>query len=245
MQSVRVETVASTDGEALDLGAFVRGLAHDIANPLNAIAMNAELAKLLLDRDQPARAREVIDRLIADCARCGRWIQGIQHFGSGLHAHSREAISVRVLIDASIKLARQERVAGVPSIHIDGVDALVHVDRPALECAIAGLLHNAAEANADTIRIRIRVEDDRVLVDIRDNGTGIPPESLSKVAEPFFSTRRSEGGSGLGLTLACELLRTHGGGLEIAASAPHGACVELHLPTASGNAAATADSAQT
>ena len=237
MESVRVETAASTDGAALDLGAFVRGLAHDIANPLNAIAMNAELAKMLLDRDQSTRASEVIDRLIADCARCGRVIQGIQRFGSGLYAHPHESISARTLVDMAIKLAGQERVAGLPAVRVDGIDAPVLVDRPALERAIAGLLHNAAEAKADTIQIQVRGDGDWLLIDIRDDGAGIPAESRSKVAEPFYSTRRSEGGSGLGLTLARELLRAHGGELDIAANTPRGTCIELRLPAASGQSA--------
>ncbi len=105
MASVRAKPAASNDDAVLDLGAFVRDLAHDIANPLNAISMNAELARLLLDRDQTARAREAIGRLLEDCARCGRFIQGIQRFGSGLHAHAHEAISARTLVSSAMQLA--------------------------------------------------------------------------------------------------------------------------------------------
>ncbi|MDR3386070.1 MAG: HAMP domain-containing sensor histidine kinase [Rudaea sp.] len=232
MDSVYAQASVSGDDAALDLGEFVRGLAHDIANPLNAIAMNAELAKLLLEREQPERAREVLDRLLADCARCGRWIQGVQRFGSGLHAHPRETISVRVLVDAAIKLAGQERIGDLPAVCVDGVDAPVLVDRPALERAIAGLLHNAAEADAGKIQIQMRGEGDRVLIDIRDDGGGIAPELRARVAESFYSTRRGTGGSGLGLTLACELLRAHGGELDISENMPRGTCIGLRLPRA-------------
>ncbi len=224
---------ASADGAALDLGAFVRGAAHDIANPLNAIAINAELAKLLLEREQPQRAREVLDRLLADCARCGRLIQGMQRFGSGLHAGPREVVPARAMIDAAIDLARQER-ATLPRFRVDGIDARIRVDRPALERAVAGLLHNATEADADTIQILTRRDGGSVVIEIRDNGAGIPPDSCSKVADPFYSTRRAEGNSGLGLTLARELLHSHGGELNIAANTPRGTCIELHLPEVSG-----------
>jgi signal transduction histidine kinase len=244
MECVPAATAASTESAALDLGAFVRGAAHDIANPLNAIAMNAELVKLLLEREQPARARETLERLLEDCARCGRLIQGMQRFGSGLHAGPRRTVAVRALIDAAIDLLRQERAAALPSFHCDGVEAKVLVDAPALERCIAGVLHNAAEAQADTIQIFIRedaagveaavVKDAAVVIEIRDNGTGIAAGAHAKVAEPFYSTRRANGNSGLGLTLVRELLRTHGGKLDISANLPHGTCVELRLPLASG-----------
>jgi signal transduction histidine kinase len=233
MECAPAATAASAENTALDLGSFVRGAAHDIANPLNAIAMNAELVKLLLEREQPARAREALDRLLEDCARCGRLIQGMQRFGSGLHAGPRRIIAVSALIDAAIDLVGQERATALPSFHRDGTDAKVLVDAPALERCIAGVLHNAAEAQADTIQIFIR-EDAAVSIEIRDNGTGIAAGAHGKAAEPFYSTRRANGNSGLGLTLVRELLRTHGGKLHITANSPHGTCVELRLPLASG-----------
>lgn len=225
-----VHATPAPDGDGLDLGAFVRGAAHDFANPLNAISLNAELAKLLLERDQPGRACEVLERLLADCARCGRMVQGMQRFGSGLHAYPREAISARALIDAAVAVTAQERSGALPALRIDGVDAQISVDRPALERTIAGLLHSAAEAGATMIEIRIRRDDDSVAIDIRDNGGGIPVEPRARVAEPFFTTRRAEGSSGLGLTLAHELLRTHGGALIIAENAGGGTHIELRLP---------------
>jgi two-component system C4-dicarboxylate transport sensor histidine kinase DctB len=233
MECATTATVASAKSAALDLGAFVRGAAHDIANPLNAIAMNAELVKLLLEREQPARAREALDRLLEDCARCGRLIQGMQRFGSGLHAGPRSSVRARTLIDGAIDLLAQERPTPLPAFHRDDVDVEVSVDRPALERAIAGVLHNAAEAQADTIQIRTRQDGDIVIIEVRDNGVGIAADAHSKVAEPFYSTHRADGHSGLGLTLARELLAMHGGNLNVAANSPRGTCVELRLPLAS------------
>jgi signal transduction histidine kinase len=232
MDNLHAATAAATANAGLDLGAFVRGAAHDIANPLNAIAMNAELAKLLLEREQPQRALEVLDRLLADCARCGRLIQGMQRFGSGLYAGPREKFPVRGLVDAAIDLIRQERCAALPAFRVDGDDCLVWADRPALERSLAGLLHNAAEADADTVLILTSRNGDSAAIQIRDNGAGIAPESRNKAAEPFYTTHRADGNSGLGLTLARELLRSHGGELNISANLPKGTCIELLLPAA-------------
>jgi signal transduction histidine kinase len=234
MERVHAAKAASAESSALDLGAFVRGAAHDIANPLNAIAMNAELVKLLLEREQPARAREALDRLLEDCARCGRLIQGMQRFGSGLHTGPRTTFPVRMLIDAAIDLVRQESTTALPAFSREDVDAQVSADLPALERSLAGVLHNAAEAQADSIQIRTYLDGDAVIIQVRDNGNGIPADAQSKVAEPFYTTRRAAGHSGLGLTLAHELLRTHGGTVTISTHSPRGTCVELRLPLASG-----------
>jgi signal transduction histidine kinase len=234
MQCVPAATAASTEKSALDLGAFVRGAAHDIANPLNAIAMNAELVKLLLEREQPARAREALNRLLDDCARCGRLIQGMQRFGSGLHSGPRSTVAVRTLIDGAIDLLKQERAGALPALNRDDVGAQISADLPALERSLAGVLHNAAEAQADVIQIRTHLAGDAVVIEVLDNGTGIAADVRGKVIEPFYSTRRANGNSGLGLTLAHELLRTHGGSLSISANSPRGTCVELRLPLASG-----------
>jgi signal transduction histidine kinase len=216
----------------LDLGTFVRGAAHDIANPLNAISMNGELAKLLLDRGQPVRAREVLELLLADCTRCAQVVQGMQRFGSGLHAYAREVVAARALIDAAVDLAAQERSGGLPALRVKGVDANICVDRRALERALAGLIHNAAEAGATTIDICMRRDGGSVVIDIRDNGAGIPAELRERSCEPFFTTRRAEGKSGLGLTLAHELLHTHGGDLSIAENTGGGTHIALRLPEA-------------
>ena len=185
MECVPAATAASAESAALELGAFVRGAAHDIANPLNAIAMNAELVKLLLEREQPARAREVLERLLEDCSRCGRLIQGMQRFGSGLHAGPRSTVAVRALIDAAIDLVIGERAAALPTFNCEGIGAKVVVDVPALERSIAGVLHNAAEAAADTICIVTSQEGAVAIIQISDNGTGIAADALAKVTEPF------------------------------------------------------------
>jgi signal transduction histidine kinase len=234
MECVPAASAALADNAALDLGAFVRGAAHDIANPLNAIAMNAELVKLLLEREQPARAREALDRLLEDCARCGRLIQGMQRFGSGLHAGPRTTFPVHRLLDGAIDLVRQECRAALPTFERDEVDANLSADLPAMERSLAGVLHNAAEAQADLIQIRTRRVGDAVAIQVCDNGTGIATDARGKVAEPFYSTRRAAGHSGLGLTLARELLRIHGGTLTISSNSPRGALVELCLPLAGG-----------
>ena len=217
--------------DQLELGEFVRGLAHDIANPLNAMAMNAELTKVLLERGDPAGARDVLQRLLADCTRCGRLIQSFQRFGGALQASAHERVSVASLLQDSITQMQGELPDSGLEFHVDGAtDAQLNVDAPAFVRAVAGVLRNAAEAGATTVNLQAAMQADHIVISIADNGSGIEARWLPRVCEPFFTTRRTHGGSGLGLTLAQEIMRRHGGTLEIASVQGTGTTVTLRLP---------------
>jgi signal transduction histidine kinase len=128
-----------------------------------------------------------------------------------------------------VALFNRER-AQLPNVRIDAVDVCVDQDQPALERALAGLLHNAAEANATAIDIYVRRDNDWVIVEVRDDGEGIRAEQLAKVCDAFYTSRRADGAIGLGLTLARVLAGE--GGLSIDANEPRGTKVCMRLPVA-------------
>ena len=217
--------------DAFDLVAFMRGLAHEIANPLNAITMNSELIRLLLDRGDAARAREVLDRLLTDCARCAKLVRELQKFGSGLRPQARGSVPVDELLQGARTMLALEYGATLPEFRIGALDAsLQDVDRTALERALAALLRNAAEAGAATVTLDAQRDGDDVVIDVRDDGNGPAAEDLVRGVEAFYTTRRADGGVGLGLTLARELLRWHGGTLTLAANAPRGMHAQVRVP---------------
>jgi signal transduction histidine kinase len=230
-----LSTSSTESASELELGAFVRGLAHDIANPLNAMAMNAELAKVLLDRGESAAARDALERLLADCARCGRLVQSFQQFGAALETSAREVGDARALVNDAIGLVRNEPTAASIEFRVESAAAVpVLADGMAVAHALAGLLRNAAEAGASTVKVRITHAHDRARMEIVDNGTGIQEQWRDKVTEAFFTTRRAQGASGLGLTLARELMHRHGGTLSIHPNTGAGAVVCVDLPAVPG-----------
>ena len=224
---------SSAPPAALELGEFVRGLAHDIANPLNAMAMNAELTRVLLDRGDAAAAREALDRLLADTARCGRLVQSFQRFGATLQAGERDRASAGTLLQSAISQMQGELAdTGIEFVLGGATDAPLEVDVPAFERALGGVLRNAAEAGATTIKMDVAAADGNVRIAIADNGSGIEARWRERVTEPFFTTRRPQGASGLGLTLAQEIVRRHGGTLRVGAAETRGTTITLELPQA-------------
>lgn len=233
-QDLKGEQMKKTTSEraettSIPLGVFVQGATHEIANPLSSITMGAEVARLMLQRNQPDGAKEILDRVLVDCERCAMLLRGMQRFASGLQAHARETVKARDFVEAAIALFRADNLAEL-SVRIDADEASIEIDRPALEHACIDLLQNALDAGADDIEVTIRKIDDVVSVAVRDNGSGIAEDTMQRVTEPFFSTRRAQGKSGLGLTLIDDLAKAHGGELRIAANSPRGAAVELRFP---------------
>jgi signal transduction histidine kinase len=221
----------SIGAPGFDLAAFTRGLAHELGNPLHSISLNAEATKLLIGRNDAQAAVERLAALVADCARCGRLLQGIRRFGSGIRPdhEDRGRVTVAELADAARFLLVEEGL-GAPAVEVAGSNVTLVVDRAALARALVELLRNSVEAGSASVRIVVGEADGFVVVDFTDDGAGIPEQLRGKVMLPFFSTRRNEGNAGLGLTLAEELVRANGGALSVAGGAERGACIRLRLP---------------
>ena len=219
--------------ETPELGEFLRGVSHEFANLLNAVAMNAEIIKVLLDRGNTTVAREALDQLLADCTRCTRLVQSFQYFGTALQPSPSERVSADLLLQSAIAQMQGELPDTGISFHIVGATASeLEIDVPAWTSALAGLLRNAAEAGATTIDMSVvATATDRLRVDVADNGSGIESCWSARVTEPFFTTRRAQGAAGLGLTLAQELVRRHAGALLIHSEGHNrGTTVSIELP---------------
>ena len=222
---------------AFDLGTFTRGLAHELANPLNALAMNAEVARLLIERNDGQRAKERLAALIADCSRCGRLLHGIRRFGAGMSLAKTEPEPTTVAALVSAASAQLKRHEPSPAVELHDADATVVVDRIALQRVFEELLRNSVEAGASRVRIDVSRPSPATRIDCSDDGAGIAPAVHDKIFEPFFSTRRNDGNAGLGLTLVQELVRANGGTLDVLPGSERGTCVRIELPDERGQGA--------
>ena len=112
-------------------------------------------------------------------------------------------------------------------IHIKG-------DLGALEQLFLNLLLNAAQAldSGGVAHVTVAIEDSTVVVTIRDDGRGMPPDQLERVFEPLFTTRPGGGGTGLGLTIARRIATAHGGDIRLASEPDRSTTVEVRLPLA-------------
>ena len=215
-----------------DVGAFVRAAAHEIAGQINAVSMNAELLKLLLERSEVARAEETIKRLLGDCGRYGRMVRALERFGASMTPRERETLKAADLIDAATAAFAHERSGAKPALQVHAEDALIAVDRVGMQRVLSGLLHNATEAGAASITLSALRNADVLVVVVADDGPGIASSIRARIGEPFVTTRRDQGHNGLGLTLAKEIVGAHGGSVSIEDNDPRGTRITLRLPSA-------------
>ena len=214
------------------IGELVSRVAHELNNPLQSIIGTAQ-AVLGGARDPAVQAD--LERVRHEADRAGSIVRNLLAF-------VRKTAGERVLLDLNevVQSAVRLRVYGV---EISGIEvreeyapnlALVNANRDEIQQVVVNLIMNAQQAmTAAGVRgvlgVRTAMEKDGVIVDVRDDGPGIPPEVAGRIFEPFFTTRSVGSGSGLGLSVAFGIATAHGGTLELI-STERGACFRLTLP---------------
>jgi len=219
------------DEELASLGTLAANLAHEIRNPLNALSLNLEML-------QEDMSRASVDTETARLARheVTRLSQLVNDFL--VYARPRppqlEACDAAHLLDevGRLLLPVAER-AGV-SLAVAAERAPVLVDRGQMTQVIVNLALNAVQAMEGSARrelvLAARPEADRVVLEVRDSGPGIPADELGKVREAFYSTR--PGGTGLGLAIADRVVRGHGGVLDLVNREEGGLVARVLVPAA-------------
>jgi signal transduction histidine kinase len=213
------------------LGAMVARLAHEMGTPLHSVAGHLDL--LLADEGLPPRARERVEIVLAEVERLGmmirehlRWLRSPEPklAPTDLNALVRRAMAVMrpVLQARSI----------TPTLDLDPKAAApFRCDAHQVEQVLMNLVQNALDAmpRGGDLAVRTAVTESGRAISVCDDGEGIPPELLGRVAEPFFTTKAAERGTGLGLPLCLEIARHHGGDIALDSKPGIGTVVTVTL----------------
>jgi two-component system nitrogen regulation sensor histidine kinase NtrY len=203
----------------------IRLIAHEINNtlaPISSLLHSARLINAAEARD--ARLDRIIDTISERSKHLGEFLKGYTEFAR-LPRPRLELVKWRQLIDRLEDLV-QFQLDAAP----EDLNTFSAIDRSQIEQALINLLKNAVEANGpvEEVALRLRTSPEGDEIQVLDRGPGIPPELLSKVLLPFYSTKRT--GSGLGLPLCREIVEAHGGSLRIEAREGGGTAVIIFLP---------------
>lgn len=233
-QQIDEKTLELLQAERLStIGTMSAAIAHEVNNPLGVISMYSQMLLEQFDPEDP-RARKL--RMIArEASRMSVLVRGLLQFARrpelnltqvDLAAMTREAVSAAADL--------QEESHGL-DIVVDMSDDCpsIEADADQLGQVIRNLAVNAFHAMNGKGRLTVTArpfEADHVRIQVADTGHGIEPDHLSKLFEPFFTTRRFGAGTGLGLSISKEIVERHGGTISVESQVGEGTTFTITLP---------------
>ncbi|HAI39971.1 MAG TPA: hypothetical protein DCM40_18675, partial [Maribacter sp.] len=242
------------------LGELTAGIAHEIQNPLNFVNNFSEVNKELLDEleeeidngnydEVKALAKDVAaneDKIIFHGKRADGIVKGmLQHSRSS--TGQKEMTDINTLSDEYLRLAyhglRAKDKSFNATLNTDFDDAIgkINIVGQDIGRVILNLITNAfyvvkkkKEENPNgyepTVSVTTEKQGNKVLIKVSDNGNGVPKEVLDKIFQPFFTTKPSGEGTGLGLSLSYDIVKVHGGELTVETKQGEGTTFTISFP---------------
>ncbi len=236
-----------TSGRLASVGQLAAGIAHEINNPvayvranLGALADVLEgLASRLPEPRDPkvaaeiAEGRELIEESLDGVDRVTsivRDVKGFSHAG----AERTDVIEIRPLLESVLRVAAPQLRYGAAVVRRFADAPPVRGSSQQLGQVFLNLLINASQAVGDEGEIQIvtSCSGDRVIVEVHDEGCGIPADQLDRVFDPFFTTKPVGEGTGLGLSISYQIVLAHQGELTVSSTPGRGTCFRVELPAA-------------
>jgi signal transduction histidine kinase/ActR/RegA family two-component response regulator len=221
------------------LGQMITGIAHELSNPLTSILGYSQ--RLLVRKDLAGRTEEA-RQIYEEAERAGTILR--QLLLSAREARpERKRVSLNQVVLRAMELQRFGSAAEKIRIELDLEPTLPFVtgDSGQLQQVLMNLIGNARQAivlegKAGTIRLRTaRSSDSRIILQVIDDGPGIPQTILARIFDPFFTTKPAGVGTGLGLAIVLSVAREHGGQVSVSSPPGGGTTFTVELPAAAAS----------
>ena len=233
-----LDTLQSTQDKLIQseklasLGQLAAGVAHELNNPLATILLYADILRRESALD--LQHQTDLETIINETLRCKQIVSGLLNFARQTQVNAQPT-SVNDLIQELIEIekrhTRYEKI--VFNLELEAALPLAELDAAQFREVLLNLIHNAADAMPDGGKITIRTAakpDDMIAVEVQDEGKGIPPEHLSKLFTPFFTTKPVGKGTGLGLAIIYGIVKMHRGQINVQSEVGRGTTFTISLP---------------
>ncbi|MES2881285.1 MAG: ATP-binding protein [Bacteroidota bacterium] len=242
------------------LGELTAGIAHEIQNPLNFVNNFSEVSKELLDEMKAAlesgdaeEVKEIMNDVIQNLEKINHHGKRADGIVKGMLQHSRsstnqkEPTNINALADEYLRLAyhglraKEKSFNALLETNYDETIGKIEVIPQDIGRVILNLITNAFYAVKEksktaspdyqpTVWVSTKRKDDQVVISVEDNGNGVPQIIVDKIFQPFFTTKPTGQGTGLGLSLAYDIVKAHGGELKVLPKDEEGSEFVVLLP---------------
>ncbi|WP_408888894.1 MASE1 domain-containing protein [Myxococcus faecalis] len=223
------------------VGTLAAGVGHEINNPLAYLVLNLESASRALSENGMMAMRDVqasVRGALEGAERIRLIVRDLQVF-SRQGDQERSLVDLNALVPPAVRIISHALRHRARLVEEFGPVPKVLGSEARLGQVLLNLLVNAMQAvpegNPSLHEVRVRTSTDvtgRARVDVVDTGVGIAPQVMSRIFEPFFTTKPSGEGTGLGLAICQQIVRTHGGDLEVRSEEGKGSVFTMYLPAA-------------
>ncbi|TQV68294.1 PAS domain-containing protein [Exilibacterium tricleocarpae] len=199
------------------VGRLAAGVAHEIGNPITGIDC---LAQNLRYESDCAEVRETADQILSQTSRISRIVQSLVSF-SHIGKQSPEdfqPVNLQACVDEAMHLLRLQRDKTQVQFRNTLSGAItVRGDSQRLIQVFVNLLSNARDASPEggEVVVSASQQDEIIVISVTDEGSGIAPEHMERILEPFFTTKEPGEGTGLGLSMVYSIIEDHGGHIDI------------------------------
>jgi len=220
------------------IGLLAAGVAHEVNTPLAVISTYAQmLAKQVADDSQKS---VILDKIAKQTFRASEIVNSLLNF-SRTSSTSFGEVSLNRVLQETLSLLEHQLQKGGIQVHtsLDPDLGPVHGNAGKLQQVFLNLVLNARDAmrTGGALEVRSWAEGTRACIEVADSGTGIAPEHLHRVYDPFFTTKPARQGTGLGLAVTYGIIKEHGGSIEVSNRPGGGAQFRIELPLVKAAAA--------
>jgi two-component system, NtrC family, sensor kinase len=233
-ERVELEKQLQVSEKMASIGLLAAGVAHEVNTPLTGIA---SFTQMLLEGADPSDQRtKLLEKIERQTFRAAKIVNGLLHLSrqGGPNANERGAVDVHAIINDVLGLLEHQLETGKVKVRRDlaatspVVDGVEHK----LQQVFLNMFLNARDAmpRGGWLSVTTRLGDGRADIEIADTGSGIPSEHLTRIYDPFFTTKAIGQGTGLGLSITYGIVREHDGTMSVESHVGQGTRFTLSLP---------------
>ena len=232
---MRLEQQLQHSEKMASVGLLAAGVAHEVNTPLTGISSYTQMLRDRIETDDP-RA-ELLEKIEKQTFRAAKIINNLLNFSRAAGSEFEPLDVNRVLLDVLSLVEHQLDSSRIKVVREMAAELpMVRGNENRLQQVFFNLILNARDAmpSGGWLTLATRADDDAVVVEVRDTGTGIKSEDIKRIYDPFFTTKGIGRGTGLGLSVSYGILQEHGGAIFVDSAPGQGTTFQIALPPDGG-----------